>query len=163
MFETENYRFKFERVNVCKRSGRYDTLCSVYVNDGFTSSEVIPLFTGLAVLHPNDRPDKVIGKKMALLRAMKKQKTGQYRTSFWTKAKRTEVWQAFWSWVSSWSKGKCVACNSDNSRNGVCLICLKEIEQRCLAEIEQPTAKSKKRKGIIRTQIGNQNDSQHQA
>jgi len=47
-----------------------------------------------AILNPVDRYDKILGKKIALEKALKQ---GHFNKQF-----RTEIWSAFWEWVQSW-------------------------------------------------------------
>ena len=84
--------FKFEYIP--ENNGRYDTVCEIWIPE-----LEVPLFVGVVRLHPNDKPDKITGKKLALLKAMTGTEAA-YRFS--AKSTRTEIWQAFWSWVSSW-------------------------------------------------------------
>ena len=100
-------------------SGRYDTVCEIYVQDktmvrqdkldGIVFNKE-PSFTGVAKLHPNDKPDKIVGKKIALRNAI-----GKYNpktecliyscADFYNKSVRTAIWKAFWLWVASWFTG----------------------------------------------------------
>ena len=75
MFIVNNYKIAFKRVWLERTvdingayvygNGRYDTICEIYVCKDFA-----PRFTGIAKLHPNDQPDKIIGKKIALRNAI---------------------------------------------------------------------------------------------
>jgi len=89
-------------------NGRYDTVCEIWISD-----LEVPRFKGVAKLHPNDKLDKVLGKKIALQKAMitgyridiiSKQKVPKYKLEFCIKSKRIEMWQAFWVWVKSWNE-----------------------------------------------------------
>jgi len=101
MFTVNEYKIVFKRrwQNKCTDfngkyllgDGRYDTVCEIYVKDNGAYSQK-PCFTGIAKLHPNDRPDKIIGKKIALRNAM----------VVWDHVSRTPIWKAFWGWVASW-------------------------------------------------------------
>jgi hypothetical protein len=72
--------------------GRYDTVCEIYIN-----YLEVPHFTGVARLHPNDKPDKIVGKKVALRNAISQS------VSF-NRTERTAIWKAFWEWVADWKK-----------------------------------------------------------
>lgn len=103
-----------------KINGRYDTKCEIYVQNKLMSTHKLgqvvyskePRFTGIAKLHPNDKPDKVDGKKFALRNAIgllkvKGQNFCRFETvnqqaSFIQKDVRTAIWKAFWVWVTSW-------------------------------------------------------------
>jgi len=115
MFKVNRYTIKFKRrwhlqenlpaeeIKFWKKhgDGRYDTICEIYVED-----LEVPRFTGIARLHPNDCPNKIEGKKIALCNAI-----GIYRpekdrivyncTEFYNKKFRTEIWKAFWKWAKS--------------------------------------------------------------
>ena len=102
MFTLNGYKIVFRRrwQNKCTDfngkyllgDGRYDTVCEIYIRD-----IKFPSYTGIAKLHPNDRPDKIVGKKIALRNAMK-----EYRHVF-DKGIRTVIWKAFFAWVESWN------------------------------------------------------------
>jgi hypothetical protein len=76
----------------------------------------VPHFTATAKLHPNDHLDKIIGKKIALTKAMIKRilwltnartnKLEKHIEWYFSKQDRTEIWKAFWTWVVSWKKKK---------------------------------------------------------
>jgi hypothetical protein len=100
MFTVGKYKVTFKRkwhhYLTGGTHGRYNTHCAI-----FRCDDPEPAFTGRAKLHPNDQPDKIVGKKIALKNAM------------WFGARlepnlclrrevRTEIWQAFWAWVESW-------------------------------------------------------------
>ncbi len=109
---------------ILELNGRYDTKCEIYTQDktmvrqdkpdGIVFCKE-PTFTGIAKLHPNDKPDKVDGKKFALRNAMalhdgdmcrivypkKDAADPRYRDGFF-KGARTAIWKAFWVWVTSW-------------------------------------------------------------
>lgn len=108
MFETTEFRIQFQRVNVDLKSGRYDTLCNIYRKGEFESDRRIPICSGLAILHPNDVPNKIIGKKIALSKVIP-----QVTTLNLFKFKRKEIWNAFWKWIASWNDGniKVEKCN----------------------------------------------------
>ena len=81
-------------------NGRYNTICEIWIPD-----LDIPRFVGIAKLHPNDKVDKILGKKIALQKAMgvfRKGWDNSYWKPFQTKQTRTEIWKAFRSWVESW-------------------------------------------------------------
>lgn len=105
MFKTGEYKIVFKRswhyVQAIEEggadepvNGRYDTVCEIYVDD---ETKEVPRFTGIAKLHPNDEVDKIVGKQVALTKALSS------GGSLFTKAERTEIWKAFWEWVASWS------------------------------------------------------------
>ena len=93
--------------------GRYDTVCEIYVaHDGGYYYQT-PKFTGIAKLHPNDQVDRIVGKKLALRRALDvmlpndEQRYGEllsvhYERMHKNKSERTAIWKAFWVWVSQW-------------------------------------------------------------
>ena len=82
---------------ISDNNGRYDTVCEVWDTD----LNIIQN-RGLAKLHPNDKVDKVVGKKVALQNAIE----GEQNRSglLFDKPKRTEIWKAFWAWVKSWNE-----------------------------------------------------------
>ena len=80
-------RVKFYQVPHPENESRFDTVCRINY-DG------LPPFIGVAKLHPNDKPDKIIGKKIALANAMH----GRIKL----KDNRTVIWKAFLQWVESW-------------------------------------------------------------
>jgi len=99
-------------------SGRYDTKCEIYVDD---DTKEVPRFTGVARLHPNDKPDKIVGKKIALFKAMglfwkmcpfydafgrETQRPVLHcsNNTFDNKKLRTKIWKAFWALVKSWKE-----------------------------------------------------------
>ena len=95
--------------------GRYDTVCEIWDTD-----LNIICYRGLAKLHPNDKVDKVVGKKIALLNTMIKRilwltnpvtnKIEKHIEWHFSKSLRTEIWEAFWTWIASWStKNSCKA------------------------------------------------------
>lgn len=114
MFETEGWRFVFKNLYHEDKSGRFDTLCGIYAKYEKVIGKV-PVYEGIARLHPNDAPDKIVGKKQALLVAMKKS-NGFYWADFYSKKARTVIWEAFWSWINISSKkvrwGECVVISS---------------------------------------------------
>jgi len=78
--------------------GRYDTVCEIWI-----SGLEVPRFTGVAKLHPNDQPDKIVGKKIALRNAIIDR--GAYNNwAFQDKSIRSAIWKAFWAWVATWAK-----------------------------------------------------------
>lgn len=151
MFQVNNYRIVFKRRwhqlerhlptcmeehrpckcdKILKLDGRYDTVCEIYVqNTTQVSSKpdgkvyfALPRFTDIARLHPNEKPDKVVGKKIALFRAMglsyeevvfynafgvetKRKILRCSNKTFNNKDARTAIWKAFFKWVASWSVG----------------------------------------------------------
>ena len=91
-------------------NGRYDTVCEIWeANDDLSSR-----FVGVAKLHPKDKLNKVLGKKIALLNAMIKRivwltdpitnKREKHIEWYFSKQDRTEIWKAFWVWVKSWNE-----------------------------------------------------------
>lgn len=112
MFVAGNYKIVFKRIwhtddeGESLMNGRYDTKCEIWLND---EESQIPRFTGIAKLHPNDRPDKIIGKKIALQNAI-----GHYHektdcivyscADFYKKETRTSIWKTFWLWVADWPR-----------------------------------------------------------
>jgi len=125
MFTLNGYKIVFRRrwQNKCTDfngkyllgDGRYDTVCEIYTRDktmvgkGFEPVfQKNPSFTGIAKLHPNDRPDKIVGKKIALRNALGSRKfSGDPEPAyncvdFYCKAVRSVIWAAFSNWVSQW-------------------------------------------------------------
>ena len=92
-----------------KNDGRYDTKCEIYcLNETRKSYYNIPTFTGIARLHPNDTPDKIVGKKIALRNAIgvwddENEEWSYSCADFFYKKVRTAIWKAFWGWISLWS------------------------------------------------------------
>lgn len=116
MFKVEGYTITFKRVwyeagvdskDMIHRTGRYDTRCEICL-----SELEVPRCSGIARLHPKDRPDKIIGKKIALRNAIGLLKvegknyhrflTVLQQASFSNKKVRDAIWKAFWAWVASW-------------------------------------------------------------
>ena len=107
MFTAGKYKVVFKRVwhlypgTSHRRGGRYDTQCTIFVDGSETT------FHGLAKLHPNDQPDKVVGKKKAFSKAVQALLPFHYSRDcledvIKRKAERTLIWKAFWAWVESW-------------------------------------------------------------
>jgi len=110
MFTIGDYKIVFRRRWHLRTSdygnGRYDTVCEICVKENGAYYQK-PKFTGIAKLHPNDKPDKIVGKKIALRNAIgvwiEYSKEWQYNCAdFYNKPVRTAIWTAFWTWVSSW-------------------------------------------------------------
>lgn len=107
MFKVNDYRIVFKRVwHSRKRNGDgcYDTKCEIY---NMEDESVGPSFTGIARLHPNDKPDKVVGKKIALRNAIgvwdsENEEWSYSCAEFFNKEVRTAIWAAFWGWVDQW-------------------------------------------------------------
>ena len=137
MFTTGTYKIAFKKlwhdrrrplskglreskaVKMPETNGRYDTVCEIYVKDetmvgkGFEIvHEKVPRFTGIAKLHPNDHADRVVGKKVALRKALGKEYTDHHGNrqfhyncvDFYNRSVRDAIWKAFWKWVSLWPK-----------------------------------------------------------
>ena len=119
MFTVGDYKIVFRRRwHIPKRAclidgtpfsdGRYDTVCEIYDDTG-----EVPRCTGVVKLHPNDQVDRIVGKKLALKRALdvmlpSDQKKDElmydyYERKFKNKNERTEIWHAFFKWVASWN------------------------------------------------------------
>ena len=113
MFKVNEYIIVFKRVWQERKSsysnGRYDTKCEIYLHTRET-----PDFTGIARLHPNDKPDKIVGKKIALRNAMGRlvrrliddkviYEWEWNCAEFYNKEVRTAIWKAFWEWVAAWT------------------------------------------------------------
>ena len=119
MFHVNEYKIVFRRMwhlydldghGVIHRNGRYDTRCEIYIIQNPQQDIELPAFTGIAKLHPNDQPDKIVGKKIALRNAigvwLEYYKEWQYSCAdFYNKEVRTDIWRAFWVWVATWSPG----------------------------------------------------------
>ncbi len=101
MFKVEGYRIRFEKRylnNQAMMKGRFDTLCEIY-RDG----QIHNAGCGIARLHPNDNPDRIVGKRIALAKALatvSELSNGYLRS----KKRRTIIWKAFLVWVKSWKK-----------------------------------------------------------
>jgi hypothetical protein len=88
-------------------------VCEIY-------KENLRLYTGVAILHPNDRVDRVVGKKIALGRALQQMWPSTLdgdiiivddidepafeimKIEAERKLKRKVIWSAFWMWVAQW-------------------------------------------------------------
>ena len=119
MFTVNEYKIVFKKrwQNRCTDlkgkfllgDGRYDTVCEIWLEKGNVRMEV-PRFTGIAKLHPNDRPDKLLGKKIALRKAIgvwdaENEEWSYSCSDFFNKSVRTAIWKNFWAWVATWSMG----------------------------------------------------------
>ena len=96
-------RIDFYRVPHPDNESRFDTVCRITYYDD------LPPFIGVAKLHPNDSPDKVIGKKVALKNALihSREHRGPFKGEIiihwrYEKGRRNVIWKAFWAWVESW-------------------------------------------------------------
>ena len=98
MFKTDKYKIRFQRkTNLrLKKYQGFDTYCYIY----YLGSEDKPSVIGVAWLNPKDRYDKLKGKKIALVRALKNFRIDKYE--------RTIIWKAFWKWVESWQIPKII-------------------------------------------------------
>lgn len=114
MFDVNGYRIVFRRIWHENNRCRYDTLCEIFI-----PGLEVPRFTGIARLHPNDNPDRITGKKVALRDAMGTKCTCSdhyhyplsfsfQKVDFHQKEKREAIWSAFWSWVESWPNKSCI-------------------------------------------------------
>ena len=93
MFIVDDYQIEFWKSHsliISKNKGRFDTVCQI--SDKYSGN----LFKGVAYLHPKDSYDKVIGKKIALTRALADMRVNR--------GFRTMIWRAFWEWVESWKQ-----------------------------------------------------------
>jgi len=90
MFEVNGFKVTFQRIWTDQKRGRYDTFCEV----NLPGDTINWPRSALAHLHPNDKPDKIVGKKIALGKALKRAEVG--------KELRTMIWKAFWAWVAKW-------------------------------------------------------------
>ena len=81
MFRVGEYTIRFRRYG----TGLEVTACVVTFN-GVDHN-------GMTTLHPKDQANKITGKKIALARAL---------SQAFTKAQRTEIWDAFWEYIQSW-------------------------------------------------------------
>jgi len=76
MFHVNEYKIVFKRrwhekrerqilfggkSRISDNDGRYDTVCDIWIPE-----LEVPRYTGVANLHPNDKADKITGKKVAL-------------------------------------------------------------------------------------------------
>jgi hypothetical protein len=108
--EDKIYRFRFQKIpkdykinddtaflktgiiKTDRPSNRYDTVCLAYQDNEFW------VWT-IAFLHPNDRPDKLIGKKVALTKLLK-----LFFPIKSDKQTRALIWKAFWKWIEGWKE-----------------------------------------------------------
>ena len=90
---------------------RYTTVCEIENRD---KEEVISI--GYAHLRPNDMPNKVIGKKVALTNALilTKEDVGSIEVVHrnFPKHIRTDIWEAFWEWIANWKAERCPNCKT---------------------------------------------------
>ncbi len=108
MFTAGKFKIRFERINKTA-SGRFDTKCWIYckAEEPYPYSWMkIPYCSGKAVLHPNDKPDRVLGKKIALRNALFNRfgsiKGPLYHEEFKPWSIRKMIWEGFWRWVGCW-------------------------------------------------------------
>jgi hypothetical protein len=92
-------------------NGRYDTVCEIYTQCTTTLTKRSiyrekPSFTGVAKLHPNDQVDRIVGKKLALQRAIGGGPERYNCSDFYRKSVRTVIWKAFFEWVANWKHWK---------------------------------------------------------
>jgi len=110
-------------------SGRYDTVCEI-TDLSVCSDWEENHFTGVAKLHPNDQVDQIVGKKLALKRALDAawpfDDSGISGTVFEMrkhdaerKFHRTEIWKAFWQWVANWSNQAISLENNNESHRTI--------------------------------------------
>jgi len=107
MFKTDKYKITFKREeniielpfkNIKKDTAenfQLRTIVWCYITK--LSEPVLDEVHGWAdsaILHPNDKYDKVIGKKIALTKNLKRMNI--------SKEERTVIWQAFWEMITSW-------------------------------------------------------------
>ena len=90
MFKVGKFEVRFSKLwhgnpVTLTRSSRFDTSCCI-------TAEGVD-FIGIAQLHPNDQPNKITGKKVALAKAL---------SQGLLKPERTLIWDAFWEWVQGW-------------------------------------------------------------
>lgn len=102
MFNAVGFKIRFERKqNVetfipslkefCHRDMTY---CYIATPDE-EGKKMRVITCGIAILNPIDQNDKIVGKKIALTRALDE--------SWFNKNTRTAIWKYFWLWVSNWS------------------------------------------------------------
>ena len=104
MFIVSNYQIsfvKFYSLILSKNRGRFDTICRIQ-NINTKENHFLPTYRGKAYLNPKDNPNKIIGKKIALTRALVSMKADKYL--------RTIIWKAFWNWIESWKTNNNPAC-----------------------------------------------------
>lgn len=129
MFKVNNYKIVFKRkwqvcypnpdepsIGIRIMNGRYDTVCEIYTRDkGVVTSDPSNIvwnnfyfISGTARLHPNDCPDKIVGKKIALRNAIgvwdaENEEWIYNCAEFYNKPVRTAIWKAFHAWVDQWN------------------------------------------------------------
>jgi len=120
--------------NMGLTDGRYDTCCHIFCGDSKVSS-----YNGKALLNPNDQLDRVLGKKVALTKAMIDYyfitelpngtvvKEPIYWNYFHSKEFRTEIWKAFWEWVGSWGTQTHILGTTGKQYSGLLDILRKDI------------------------------------
>ena len=113
MFKVGNLKinFKHEYFYVSEKTGepvyegtgRFGVTCFIY-QEGVEEA----ISVGSVLIHKGDQPDRVIGKKYALRKALIKKAyfVGKRHVIIWQWDKhiRTKIWDAFWDWVESWDK-----------------------------------------------------------
>lgn len=107
VMDREIYKIRFERA--LKTDTTY---CQIYLYEA--NAPVMVVGKGVAHLHPKDKYDKVIGKKVALTKALREHQ-------YFDKVMRREVWIAFWLWVGSWGA-------NDTGRRITCPTCRTDIQ-----------------------------------
>ena len=115
MFKVGNLKinFKHEYFYVSEKTGepvyegtgRFGVTCFIY-QEGVEEA----ISVGSVLIHKGDQPDRIIGKKYALRKALiKKAYFVEKRHVIiwqWDKHMRTKIWDAFWDWIESWDKKK---------------------------------------------------------
>ena len=101
------YKFKF-----CKFVNT--TMCHIWC---LTTKNRRKISVGVAIKHPVDRDDKLVGKKIALTRAISQ---ANANCLVFNKEQRKEIWAAFWNWVSCWNSKlaytNCPVCKAKITR-----------------------------------------------
>ena len=115
MFKVGNLRINFKHehhllsekngMSCYEGTGRFGVTCFIKKEYGEN------MCIGRVLVHKGDLPDRVIGKKYALMKAMiagyttygkgEKIKKPIYHAGL-TKLIRTEIWKAFWAWTETW-------------------------------------------------------------
>ena len=113
MFRVENLRISFRHEYfhisentgkpVYEGTGRFGVTCFI-AKEGRQEDMCIGI--GSVLIHKGDQPDRILGKKYALRKALIKQAyfVGKRHIIVWRleKEKRTKIWKAFWTWTETW-------------------------------------------------------------
>ena len=71
--------------------------CKIFTSNIFTSSDDILITCGMSCLNPKDSNNHILGKKIALQKAL---------SWNFNKKQRTQIWKAFFEWACVINKGE---------------------------------------------------------